>query len=115
MNTYLFRTRGIDNSYYPDKEDKYAFNEDAPNCNKLIDDIKTNSSGIKYYLYLIPTGEIVEKGIVNNCTSKNNMYYAIYEEREPLKPSKKLPKWPSPEKGIIPLSKEEIKEIENSI
>ncbi|WP_439875418.1 hypothetical protein ACSLGG_06685 [Bacillus mycoides] len=113
MNTYLFRTKGIDNGYYPDKVDKYAFNENAPNCNQLKKDIE--SKGIKYYLYLISTGEIVERGIVTSYTTEDDMYYAIFEEREFLNPSIKLPKWPSPEKGIIPLFEKDIKEIEESI
>lgn len=113
MKIYLFRTKGINNHYYPDKLDKYAFNEGAPNCNKLIHDI--GSKGIKYYLYLIPTGEIVEKGIVTRYISEDNMNYAIYEERQSLNPTIKMPKWPSPEKGIIPLSEKEIIEIEDKL
>jgi hypothetical protein len=110
LKTYLFRTKGIDNRYYPDKVDKYAFNESAPNCNMLIDDITGN--GIKYYYYLIPTGEIVETGIVKSYTSEDNMYYAIFEERNSFTPPIKMPKWPSPEKGIIPLTEENIREID---
>ena len=85
MKTYLFRTRGINNNYYPDKEDKYAFNENAPNCERLLKDIE--NEGINFYLYLISTGEIVEKGKVFSILSEANMYYAMFEERKSLKQS----------------------------
>lgn len=109
MKNYLFRTQGVNNAYYPDQPNSYAFNENAPNCNQLIQDIQ--QGGITYYLYLIPTGEIIEQGIVTTVNHINNMYYAIYDNRRPFNPTIQSSKWPAPNKGIIPLSVDDLNRI----
>ncbi|NOU86953.1 hypothetical protein GC102_14360 [Paenibacillus sp. LMG 31460] len=115
MKTYLFRSRGKNNEYYPDREDKYVFNSSAPSCDVLRQDIE--SGGVSYYLYLIKKGIIVERGFISNYETKVEkgrvMYYAIYENRTTLNPFLVIPRWLGPMAGIIQLDDSNRRIIES--